>query len=92
MLKLTITEVPTCGVVIHQEQLKETICPEAAVDQVTLADPDDHTRVSAILLVCPKHSKALDEGHELMFLADNGVDHIAVQFSIDNKEDSDVTK
>jgi len=58
------------------------ICTEFAADQVTLVDPDDQTRVSAILLVCPKHSKELDEGKSLIFLSDNQVDHIAVQFQI----------
>jgi hypothetical protein len=74
---------PTCGVVIEKSkgQDQEKICSEFAADQVTLVDPDDQTRVTAILLVCQKHSKELNDGKSLIFLSDNGVDHIGVRFA-----------
>jgi len=88
----TEIEIPrlTCGVVVEKSELEEIICSEFAMDQVTLVDPDEQTRVSEILFVCSKHSKLLDEGNSLIFLSNNGVDHIAVQFSI-NKEEENVT-
>lgn len=88
MLPPTDIPRPTCGVVIQKEGEQEKICPAFASDQVTLVDPDDQTRVTALLLVCPKHSKDLDEGKSLIFLADDG-EHIGVQFSINKEERTD---
>ena len=77
---------PTCGVVIEKNGDNEKKCPNVAADQVTIVDPETRSRVSAILLVCEKHSKDLDDGKMLIFMAEdqNGQptgERISVQYS-----------
>lgn len=86
MLNNPSEERPTCGVVIEKNDQGETICPEPATQQITMVDPDDKITVTAILLVCERHDHELEAGESLIFVADNGVDHIGVQYDIKKEE------
>lgn len=78
--------VPTCGVVISKQGDAEIICSEFAVDMTTIVDPDDHTKVTAILLTCAKHSQDLEDGKPLVFVSEDAEgnptdERLAVQFT-----------
>ncbi len=83
---------PTCGVVIEKQGDLEVICPELAVDMTSIVDPDNQARVTAVLLTCEKHSKDLEEGKSLIFVAEDKegkpTERIAVNFVVEHKEES----
>ena len=62
------------------ETQEERVCGEHASQLVTMVDPETKTKVTAILLVCDRHDKELEEGKSLIFLSDDGTDHIAVKY------------
>lgn len=72
---------PTCGVVIEKdkETQEEKVCGAPATQLVSMVDPETKTKVSAILLVCDRHDKELEEGKSLIFLSDDG-EHLGVQY------------
>lgn len=73
---------PICGVIVEKdlETQEEKVCGEPATQLVSMVDPETKSIVSAILLVCDKHDHELEEGKALIFLSDDGTDHIAVQY------------
>jgi hypothetical protein len=79
----TAQPTPTCGAVVKRV-FKENVCAEPAVDMMTLLDVDDRTIVKGILLTCEKHSKDLEKGKKLIFVAEDKegkpTERIAVQF------------
>lgn len=77
---------PTCGVVVEKKEgeIEEKICPEHAATLYHIADPDNPEQVSAIVLLCSRHEKELEEGKALI-LRDDAGGHIAIQRS--NKSD-----
>jgi hypothetical protein len=79
---LNIPSNPTCGVVVEKdpETQEEKVCGEPATQMVSMVDPETKTKVTAILLVCDRHDHELEEGKSLIFLSDDGTDHIAVQY------------
>jgi len=79
---------PTCGVVIEKNEEGEKKCTLPGSQVVYMTDPDEPTRVTAMLIVCDKHDAELEAGKELIFVADNGHDHLLIQY----KEKQDVTE
>jgi hypothetical protein len=79
---------PTCGAVV-KHIFKKRVCAEPAVDVMTLLDVDDQTVVKAVLLTCEKHSKDLESGKKLIFIAEEKdgkpVERIAVRFGVKQK-------
>jgi hypothetical protein len=71
---------PTCGVVVEKEGDQEKVCGAPASQLVSMVDPETKTKVSAILLVCDRHDQELEQGKSLIFLSDDGTDHIAVKY------------
>ena len=80
------TPIPRCGVVIGKVEKVDVVCPDKAVDMVTIVTGDIPT---AVVLVCPRHSQMLDDGKELMFATDDPAEHILVQFT---KGETNVTQ
>ena len=80
---------PTCGVIIKRG-FKDDVCTVPAVDLVTLVDPEDRTTIKATLLVCEKHSKDLDNGKKLIFIAEGKdgkpAERISIQFGSKQKQ------
>lgn len=87
-MSLPIPENPTCGVIVEKdpETQEERVCGAPASQLVTMVDPETKTKVTAILLVCDRHDKELEEGNSLIFLSDDGSDHIAVQYKPEGRE------
>ena len=81
-MSLNIPEQPTCGVVVEKalETQEEKVCGEPATQLVSMVDPEIKSQIIAILLLCDRHDKELDEGKSLIFLSDDGSDHIAVAY------------
>ena len=71
---------PKCGAIVEKSEDVELVCPDDAVDLVSVTNPDNHAQVTAVLLMCAKHSQDFDEGKLLMFKAEDG-SAIAVQNS-----------
>lgn len=72
---------PTCGVIVSKEGEVEKVCGEKATQVVSLVDPETQTQVTAMLLVCDRHDHDLEGGKELIFLSDDGKDHILVRYN-----------
>jgi hypothetical protein len=74
---------PTCGALIRRVFKKE-VCAEPAVHVLTLLDLDDRTIIKGVLLACKKHSKDLEMGKKLIFVAEGKDDvpteRIAVKY------------
>jgi hypothetical protein len=85
---LNIPANPTCGVVVEKdpETQEERVCGAEAAQLVTMVDPETKTKVTAILLVCHRHDEELEAGKTLIFLSDDGSDHIAVTYK-EHKEE-----
>jgi len=81
-------ELPRCGVVVGKAGSTESFCKEVAQDLISIVDPNEQTRVTAIVLMCARHSQEFDEGKPLIFQAESG-DRIAVQSNI-QEENKDV--
>jgi hypothetical protein len=81
-MSLEIPSNPTCGVIVEKDPdtQEEKVCGAPATQLVSMVDPETKTKVTAILLVCDRHDKELEEGKSLIFLSDDGTDHIAVQY------------
>ena len=81
--------IPTCGAVINRI-FKEKACAAPAVDMVTLLDVDDRTIVKGVLLTCEKHSKDLEKGKKLIFVAEDKdgkpTERVAIQFRSKRKQ------
>lgn len=71
---------PTCNIVVEKQGDVEKTCGQVATQMVNLADPDDRTRILAVVLVCDKHDKDLEAGKSLIAVAENG-ERIGVQYS-----------
>ena len=72
-------ENPTCGVVVSKNDEGEVICGQPGSHAVFMVDPETKSQVTAILVVCDKHDQDMDAGKELIFISDDGKDHILVQ-------------
>jgi hypothetical protein len=70
---------PKCNIVIEKQGEDEKVCGQAATQMVNMADPDDTSRILAVILVCDKHDHDLEEGKPLIAVADNG-ERIAIQY------------
>jgi hypothetical protein len=81
---------PTCGIVIEKDGEHEVICPNPASQMVNLANPDNHSQIYAVVLVCDKHDEDLENGKALIAAADNG-DRIGISYK-QKEEDRDATK
>jgi hypothetical protein len=77
--QLHLPDNPTCGVVIEKNDEEEKVCGETATQLVTMVDPETHTKITAILLVCDRHDKELEAGKSLIFLAEDG-EHLGVSY------------
>lgn len=78
--ELNLPSNPTCGVIVSKSGEDEVVCGLPASQLVSMVDPETKSKVSAILLVCEKHDKELEAGKELIFLSDDGTDHILVHY------------
>lgn len=72
---------PICNIVIEKEGEKEIVCGQVATQMVNLADPDNHSRILAVVLVCDKHDKDLESGKSLIAVAENG-ERLGVQYDL----------
>lgn len=70
---------PICNVVIEKEGEVEKVCGQVATQLVSLSDPDDLTRILAVVLLCDKHDKDFDEGKSLIAAGENG-ERIAIGY------------
>jgi len=77
---------PTCGVVIEKNDDGEKTCGEVGSHAVFMVDPETRSRVTAILVVCPRHDQELEDGKELIFVAENREDHILVSYKKENED------
>jgi hypothetical protein len=83
-------EVPTCGVVVTKKigDEDEVVCGEPAISLMSIVDPDEQSRVTAVVLTCERHEKDMQDGKVLIFKSEDG-EHIAIQTTIE--ENSNVT-
>lgn len=79
---------PTCGVVIEKNGEGEKKCALPGSQVVYMVDPDEQTRVTAMLVVCDMHDAELESGKELIFVSDNGHDHILVSYKEKQNDDA----
>ena len=73
---------PACNIVVEKEGEAEKICGQPATQMVTLVNPEDQSRVLAIVLVCDLHDHALESGKALIAVSENGEDRIGVQYKL----------
>jgi hypothetical protein len=76
---------PTCNIVVEKQGDDEKVCGQVATQMVNLADPDNTSRILAVVLVCDKHDHDLEEGKSLIAVAENG-ERIGVQYKTKKEE------
>lgn len=72
---------PTCGVIVEKNEEGERTCGEPGTQAVFMVDPETRSNITAILVVCERHDQALEAGEKLIFLSDDGTDHIIVNYT-----------
>lgn len=68
-----VVDMPKCGVIIRKEPFQEGVrCTEDAADYVQLVNPDDGITVTAVLLLCKRHSEKMDGGKSYILTDGDG--------------------
>ena len=72
---------PTCNIVIEKQEgeEEEKVCGLPVTQIVNMVDPDDMTRILAVVLLCDVHDKALENGKSLIAVSEDG-EHLGVQY------------
>jgi hypothetical protein len=80
---------PTCNIVIEKSGEEEKVCGSPAAQMVTLVDPNDQSRVLAVVLLCEKHDQDFENYKSMIAVSENGTDRIAVQKDPKRKVESE---
>jgi hypothetical protein len=89
-MSLPIADVPTCGVIVEKDldTQEEKVCGAPATQLVSMVDPETRTIVTAVLLLCDRHDKEMEEGKPLIFPSDDGTSRMAVQYANEQEEEN----
>jgi hypothetical protein len=74
-------QLPSCGVIVEKNEEGEKQCELPGSHVIFMVDPETRSTVTAILVACNKHNDALEMGEQLIFLSEDGEDHILVNFT-----------
>jgi hypothetical protein len=84
-----VIEVPKCGVIIRKNPGDIGIaCPEDAKYVIQIADPDDHVRITGILLLCERHAAKFDGGQTLLTRGPDGELSLTQSVKSDGESDT----
>ena len=80
LLPLDPANLPTCNIVIEKSGEEEIVCNSPATQMISLVDPDDQSKIMAVVLVCEKHDQALENGKALIVVSEDRSERIIVQY------------